>query len=159
MSSSRSSKVPPRRARWALGLGVSLAILLAATGTASAQPLPLPSPVPWGAGPVVAPPATFDSSWASVLSDTVAKLRVLADLSRYGGPGSREPAVPRTELVPMWRDTRTHIPTNPDLSTLRVGPARAELMPIELTTTQVAAESRGMQGVLIGLQMELPFLP
>lgn len=161
------SKVPPRPPRGAprgLALGALLALTLALTlaaGSASAQPTPLPAnPLPWSGGPVLAPPVTFDGSWANVLSDTLAKLKVLADLSRYGGPipSTLTPAIPRTEPVPELRDQRTYVPTNPDLPTLRIGPATAQLTPVSLVGTQVAAESRGMQAVLIGLQIPLPFL-
>ena len=83
---------------------------------------------------------------------------VFADLSRYGAPRAITPAVPVTIPSQFWgADTRTFIPQGPEQPTIYVGPARAQLIPIETATT-VVAESRGVHGVLVGFQLELPWM-
>jgi hypothetical protein len=144
--------------RSVFGALAALGFLLGAASSAHAQVPPLPNPMPWGQATVFAPPAlaTFGPEWNRIVRDTFATFKTFADLSRYGGPSSISPAVPMNVPSPLWGDTRTYIPTNPDLPTIRVGEMRATLVPVETSSTIVAAESRGVQGVLVGMRIDLP---
>ncbi|MRG97442.1 hypothetical protein [Polyangium spumosum] len=141
---------------------VALAVALGAPASAWAQaplaPLTTPAAVPWQPGQAITPATPFGDGYRRVLSDLSEAFEAFADLTRYGAPRAITPAVPQTVPSQFWgADTRTFIPQSPEQPTIYVGPARAQLIPIETATT-VVAESRGMQGVLVGFQLELPWM-
>jgi hypothetical protein len=144
-----------------LGAVVAMGVALGTPAWAWAQePLaPLEtSPVSWQPGASITPATPFGDGYRRVLVDTFEAFEAFADLTRYGAPRAITPAVPVSVPSQLWgADVRTFIPQSPEQPTIYVGPARAQLIPIETATT-VVAEARGMQGVLVGLQLELPWM-
>ncbi|MDI1482319.1 hypothetical protein [Polyangium sp. y55x31] len=144
-----------------LGAVVAIGIAFGAPASAWAQePLgPLSGgSLPWQPGQVFARATPFGDGYRRVLRDTFEAFEAFADLSRYGAPRAITPAVQVTVPSQFWgADARTYIPQSPEQPTIYVGPARAQLIPVETATT-VVAESRGMQGVLVGFQLELPWM-
>ncbi|MDI1446093.1 hypothetical protein [Polyangium sp. 6x1] len=144
-----------------LGAVVAMGIALGTPALAWAQaPLaPLPTGgLPWGNSEVLIPAAPFGNGYLRVLRDTFEAFEAFADLSRYGAPRAITPAVPVTVPAQLWgTDMRTYITQSPEQPTIYVGPLQAQLIPIETATT-VVAEARGMQGVLVGFQLELPWM-
>ncbi|UQA62680.1 hypothetical protein [Polyangium aurulentum] len=141
-----------------LGGAVALGMMLAAAGPAWAQATPeaASEPLPFTTTRVVASGA-FGQGWARVVSDTVEVLEALANLSRHGAPNMVAYPGQATEATQLWGpDTRIFIPPGPEQPTVRVGPATATLMPIELASS-IVAEARGQQAVLVGLQIRLPW--
>lgn len=125
----------------AQGRGVSL----------EANPLPWPPP-----GDVFAP-VLFDDGYVRVIRETVATLEAYADLSRYGAPGGYTPAMQMNVSTPVWiPDARIYIPPGPDQPKLELGPIDATLVPVEVASSTVA-ESRGMQAVLVGFRVTMPW--
>jgi hypothetical protein len=103
-------------------------------------------------------PTGFGDGWARVLSDTVEVLEALASLSRFAAPNIVVYSGQATAATQMWGpDMRIFIPPGPEQPTIRVGPATATLMPIELASS-IVAEARGQQAVLIGLQVRMPWM-
>ncbi|MDI3285039.1 hypothetical protein [Polyangium sp. 15x6] len=144
-----------------LGAVVAMGIALGTPALAWAQaPLaPLSeSSLPWQPGQVFTQATPFGDGYRRVLRDTFEAFEAFADLSRYGAPPAITPAVQVSVPSQLWgADMRTFIPPSPEQPTIYVGPARAQLIPIETAST-VVAEARGMQGVLVGFQFELPWM-
>ncbi|MDC3953286.1 hypothetical protein [Polyangium jinanense] len=144
-----------------LGAVVAMGIALGTPALAWAQaPLaPLSeSGLPWQPGQVFTRATPFGDGYQRVLRDTFEAFEAFADLSRYGAPPAITPAVQVSVPSQFWgADMRTFIPPSPEQPIIYVGPARAQLIPIETAST-VVAESRGMQGVLVGFQLELPWM-
>ncbi|MDC0749083.1 hypothetical protein [Polyangium mundeleinium] len=144
-----------------LGAVVAIGIALGTPALAWAQaplaPLSAGSQ-PWQPAQVVTPATPFGDGYRRVLLDTFEAFEAFADLTRYGAPPAITPAVQVSVPSQLWgADMRTFIPQSPEQPTIYVGPMRALLIPIETATT-VVAESRGMQGVLMGFQLELPWM-
>jgi len=141
-----------------LGGAVALGMMLVTARPAWAQAAPEAGsdPLLITTTPVVASGA-FGNGWSRVVADTVEVLEALADLSRYGAPNMVAYPGQATEATQLWGpDTRIFIPPSPEQPTVRVGPATATLMPIELASS-IVAEARGQQAVLVGLQIRLPW--
>jgi hypothetical protein len=120
---------------------------------------PVPVTPPGAFAPVVFgdTPAVF-GGWARVLSDTVEVLEAFASLSRFAAPNMVAYPGQATEATQLWGpDTRIAIPSSPEQPTIRIGPATATVMPIELASS-IVAEARGQQAVLIGLQVRMPWM-
>lgn len=143
-----------------LGAVVAMGIAVGMPASAWAQqPLgPLSGgPLPWQPGQVFTRATPFGDGYRRVLRDTFEVFEAFADLTRYGAPRAITPAVQVSVPSQLWgADMRVFIPPSPEQPIIYVGPARARLIPVETATT-VVAEARGMQGVLMGLQLELPW--
>lgn len=143
-----------------LGGIVAALLVLGAPAAAWAQaPVEVEvEPLPWSPSRALTPTSAFDDGFRRVLSDTLDAIEAFADLSRYGGEGVLSPGAPRS--VPsqlLGADQRTYIPPAPEQPTIYVGTMRATLLPVEMASG-VVAEARGMQGVLVGLSLDLPWM-
>lgn len=140
-----------------VAMGVALGAPASAWAQAPSAPLET-SRVAFEPAQAITPATPFGDGYRRVLLDLSEALEAFADLTRYGAPRPITPAVPVSVPSQLWgADTRTFIPQSPEQPTIYVGPVRAQLIPIETATT-VVAEARGMQGVLVGFQIELPWM-
>ncbi len=144
-----------------LGIVVAMGVALAPASAWAQAPLaPLETNrLAFEPGPVFTPAAPFGDGYRRVISQTLEAFAAFADLTRYGAPRAITPAVPESVPSQFWGpDFRTYIPPSPEQPTITLGPARAQLMPIEFVSTSVADSRRGLQGVLVGWQIDLPWM-
>lgn len=99
--------------------------------------------------------AVFDKDWARVLSDTQQMLRRFAATFQYADVMPVDPTTQAQSAAPLWiPNVLTYVPPAQKPLQFTVGAFRTTLTPVEFTSG-VAAESRTLDGVLVGTQVDL----
>jgi hypothetical protein len=141
-------------------IGAALAVLLSASPAFAQEPGPLApqaDPLPFQAGRVFNPTPRFFGSATDTLSSAAASLGGFARLSRSSTPNALAfPGQTSVQTRARGPDMRTYIPQADRQPRIQLGPARAQLVPIETANLLIAAEPRGQEGVLMGFQLRLP---
>ena len=111
--------------------------------------------LPWQTSTYFTDTARFDNDWTRVVSDTQQLLRRFAAPYQFHDALTIDQAV-RTEMTSaLWiPNIRPAMPQTPKAPSTEVSTIRATWMPVEFTSG-VAAESRTLDGVLVGVQFEM----
>lgn len=111
--------------------------------------------LPWQIGPAFASTTPFDDGFTRVVFETKQMIRAFADSSWYSAPPAPIPGRFGEVSSSLWTlDAHVYRQSNPEQPTLDVGAFRATLKPVEVSST-VVAESRNIQGVLVGVHIEV----
>jgi hypothetical protein len=111
--------------------------------------------LPWQTPAIISRPAPFDSGWTRVLSETQLVIRRFAATYPFNDVLTIDSIVRTDTHGVLWvPNVSTYVPPAPQQASIDVGTIRATLTPVEFAS-DVAAESRTMQGVLAGVQFEM----
>jgi hypothetical protein len=123
---------------------------------AHAQAPPLQTTrLPWHTAAAFTGAAPFENGWMRVVSETKQLIRIYADLNRYGRLPAITPATQSGTNASLWTPAvPSPSPPTAEQPTFDVGTVRATFKPVEVAST-IVAESRNIQGVLMGLQLEV----
>lgn len=111
--------------------------------------------LPWQTSTYFTGATPFDKDWARVVSDTQQLLRRFAAPYQFQDALAIDQAVRTETTSALWTpNMRPSIPQIPKAPSTEVRTIRATLMPVEFTSG-VAAESRSLDGVLVGVQFEV----
>lgn len=144
----------PRVLRRLLMASLALGLVFAMPNIASAQtPRFEPSRLPWQTTGSLARPKAFDASWMRVVVDTQLLLRRFS--TQYPIPARLDVnAVARSAAARAIWNVRPLAPQPSNPTTLNISSIRATFAPVAFTSG-VAAESRTMEGTLVGVKFEL----
>jgi hypothetical protein len=145
-------KVLRRMTMVAFGLGFAFGT----PNAAHAQAPPLQTArLPWQTPAAFTSAAPFENGWMRVVSETEQLIRTYADLNLYGGLPAITPATQSDTSASLWTSAvPTSSPPIAEQPTFYVGTVRATFKPVEVASS-IVAESRNIQGVLIGLQLDV----
>lgn len=136
----------------------SLAIGLPNVGQAQTPQTEKQAPsarLPWQTASFQPKPASFDKDWARVLSDMQQMLRRFAASYPYHEVLKVDVAAQTDLASPLWvANVPIYVPPAKEPLRVDVGAFRVTGTPVEFTSG-VAAESRTMEGVLVGMQVEV----
>jgi hypothetical protein len=108
--------------------------------------------LPWQTASFPTNSGSYDKDWTRVLSDMQQMLRRFS--ASY--PYAEALKIDAAKQTPLWvANVPTYVPPAPEPIRVDVGALRATLTPVEFTSGAVTAESRSMQGVLVGAQVEM----